>query len=90
MTYGVFTMRLILIALISATALAACASAPAPQSSPLKAEAKTEAPKGPQCYNGDADQFLAVGSVAAIAGVNVQCKASADGKSAQWDSAKAM
>lgn len=82
-------MRLMLIALISATALTACASTPAPQSEPLKIAAQTETPKGPQCYNGDADQFLAVGSVAAIAGVNVQCNASADGKSAQWDSAKA-
>jgi len=82
-------MRLMPIVLFCATVLSACAAPPAPQSEPLRIAAQMEAAKGPQCYNGDADQFLAVGSVAAIAGVNVQCNASADGKSAQWDSAKA-
>lgn len=71
--------------------VAACAStqppaaAPAPVAAPAPAAAApAEAKPAPQCWNGDAGQFVAVGTKAAIAGVNVECKLTADGKSAQW------
>ena len=81
-------MRLMLTALFSATTLFACASTPAPAPAP-HAEKAAETSKSPQCYSGDADKFFDVGSTTSIAGVAVMCLATADGKSAAWDGAKA-
>ncbi len=76
-----------LIAIASVVLLSACASqAPAP--APAKAEAAPApapaAKKAPQCWNGDASAFQDVGAKANISGVAVECKPTADGKSAQW------
>ncbi len=57
--------------------LSACASqAPAPAAEAAK--------PGPQCYSGDHSRFFSVNDKTTIAGVNVVCKATADGKAAQW------
>lgn len=69
--------------------LAACASTPpaAPAAAPVAAAPAAkpaEAKPAPQCWNGDASQFVAVGTKTAISGVNVECKLTSDGKSAQW------
>ncbi len=70
----------------AATLLTACASqstAPAPSAAAPAAEKKA-----PQCWNGDAAAFQAVGTKATISGVAVECKPTSDGKAAQWMSAK--
>ena len=64
--------------------LAACASTPPAAPAAKPAEAKP----APQCWNGDASQFVAVGTKTAISGVNVECKLTSDGKSAQWRGVK--
>lgn len=64
--------------------LSACASqAPAPAEM-AAAPAAAAAKPGPQCYSGDHSRFFNVNDKATIAGVNVVCKATADGKAAQW------
>ncbi len=71
----------------AATLLTACASqstAPAPSAAAAPAAEK----KAPQCWNGDAAAFQAVGAKATISGVAVECKPTSDGKAAQWMSAK--
>lgn len=69
-------------------ALSACATqatppvavpAPAPVAAAPAAE-----PKAPECYNGDAGKFEAVGTVSAISGITVVCEKTADGMNAQW------
>lgn len=91
------------IVIAAALIMTACATQ-TPSPTPAKAEpaksepAKTQATpaaaapaaekKAPQCWNGDAGRFENVGVKATIAGVAVECKLSADGKSAQWVSAK--
>jgi len=73
----------------AATILTACASqstAPAPAAPAAAAPAAEK--KAPQCWNGDAGAFQAVGAKAVISGVAVECKPTSDGKSAQWMSAK--
>jgi hypothetical protein len=78
-------MRTLIVSSI-AVLLSACASqAPtkaeaAPAPAPVAAAAKP----GPQCYSGDDSRFFDVGANASIAGVKVVCKATADGKAAQW------
>lgn len=42
------------------------------------------AAKAPQCWNGDAGVFQDMGSKATISGIAVTCKATSDGKNAQW------
>ncbi len=72
----------------AATLLTACASqstAPAPAAT---AAAPAAEKKAPQCWNGDAAAFQAVGAKAVISGVAVECKPTSDGKAAQWMSAK--
>ncbi len=86
-------MRTVL-ALVTVVSLAACAT-PAPAPAPSTTPAPTPAPaapaaaakpvaKAPQCWNGDESKFMDVGSKASISGVAVECKPTADGKSAQW------
>ncbi len=70
----------------AATLLTACANqstTPAPSAAAPAAEKKA-----PQCWNGDAGAFQAVGVKATISGVAVECKPTSDGKAAQWMSAK--
>ncbi len=63
--------------------LSACAShAPAPAEK--AAASSTQAKVSPQCYSGDHGRFFNVNEKTAIAGVNVVCKATSDGKAAQW------
>lgn len=81
-------MRTLIVA-VPALLLAACATqAPAPAdkaAAPAATPAATAAAKpGPQCYSGDHSRFFNVGDKASIAGVNVVCKATGDGKAAQW------
>lgn len=79
-------MRSILAVSFVATAalLSACASQEkAPASAPAPATA-APAQKAPQCWNGDVGAFQDLGTKATISGVKVECKPTADGKSAQW------
>jgi len=79
------------LALISVLATACATQSPppaAPAAAPApKAEAKPAA-KAPQCWNGDESKFIDVGVKATVAGVNVKCELTGDGKSAQWTSGK--
>ena len=61
--------------------LAACAS-PAP--TPAAPAASAEKKAAPQCWSGDHSKFFDAGTKTAISGVNVECKATSDGKAAQW------
>ena len=71
-------MRNFLMISAAALGLSACASqTPAPAVSAPAAPA-------PQCWNGDAGAFMAVGTQAEISGVKVTCEKTADGKNAQW------
>lgn len=72
-------MRSLIIAAALALTLAACATQTTPP-----AAAPTPAPKAPECYNGDAGKFEAVGTVSSISGVKVVCEKTSDGKNAQW------
>ncbi len=78
----------ILAALSAVTLLSACASQTAAPAKPAAAHAApaaaAPAAKAPQCWNGDLGAFQDIGTKATIAGVAVECKPSADGKSAQW------
>lgn len=77
-------MRTFLATSAVALGLTACASqAPAP-AQPAAASAPAAAAKAPQCWNGDAGKFMAVGTQAAISGVTVVCEKTSDGKNAQW------
>ncbi|NSL56769.1 hypothetical protein [Uliginosibacterium aquaticum] len=73
---------------------AACASSPETQPAPVAAvapapvAAAAPAVAAPQCYNGDLGNFQAVGTVASVSGVKVQCKLTSDGKGASWNTAK--
>ena len=63
--------------------LSACASqAPAPAEK--AAASPSPAKASPQCYSGDHGRFFNDNEKTAIAGVNVVCKATSDGKAAQW------
>lgn len=83
-------MRRFLASSAIALGLSACASqAPAPaQPAVSVTPAATAASKAPQCWNGDAGAFMAVGTKAAISGVTVVCEKTTDGKHAQWMAAK--
>lgn len=71
--------------LLAAVIVSACASsAPAP----TQAKSAEAAKPAPQCYSGDDGKFHPVAQKATISGVEVVCAATADGKSAQWMSAK--
>lgn len=75
-------MRAFLITSAIALGLSACAgqtTAPA---------VATPAAKAPQCWNGDAGKFEAVGAKATLSGVAVVCEKTSDGKNAQWMGAK--
>ncbi|MDO6385534.1 MULTISPECIES: hypothetical protein [unclassified Uliginosibacterium] len=85
-------MRTILVASLFLLT-AACASSP--ETKPVAATAPAApvvaapaAPKAPECYNGDLGSFQAVGTVATVSGVKVQCKLTSDGKGASWNTAK--
>lgn len=72
--------------LVSTVVLSACASStPAPTAEKAAEVAKP----APRCYSGDDGKFHPLGQGATISGVDVVCAATADGKSAQWMSAKA-
>jgi hypothetical protein len=85
-------MRSLITAAALALALTACATqttppaaAPTTAAVPAPVTAATApAPKAPECYNGDAGKFEAVGTVSAISGVKVVCEKTSDGKNAQW------
>lgn len=82
---------LVLIALLagcasSEPAPAPKAAAPATTPAPVQAAAPAPAP-APRCYSGDSGKFHPVGEKTSIAGVDVTCTATTDGKSAQWASA---
>jgi hypothetical protein len=84
-------MRHLIIAAAVALTLTACATqspqpvaAPAPAAAAPAAAAPAPAPKAPECYNGDAGKFEAVGTVSSISGVKVVCEKTADGKNAAW------
>jgi hypothetical protein len=88
-------MRSLIIAAALALTLTACATqstppaaaptpAAAPAPAPAAAAAPAPAPKAPECYNGDAGKFEAVGTTTSISGVKVVCEKTADGKNAQW------
>jgi len=66
----------------------ACATqptpAPAPAPAPAAQAAAKPAAKAPQCWSGDESKFIDVGVKATVAGVNVECKLTGDGKAAQW------
>lgn len=83
-------MRAFLATSAIALGLTACASqAPTPApATPAPAAAAAPAAKAPQCWNGDAGQFMAVGSKTTISGVAVVCEKTSDGKNAQWMGAK--
>lgn len=77
-------MRSLILAAVSAIALAACASStPAPEKTAATPAAAPAAP-APQCYSGDHGKFFDVGAKTAISGVQVVCEKTADGKNAQW------
>ena len=79
-------MRNFLIISAAALGLSACAGqTPAPAAStPAAASASKAAAPAPQCWNGDAGAFMAVGAQAEISGVKVTCEKTSDGKNAQW------
>lgn len=80
-------MRAFLATSAIALGLSACASqntSPAPAVATPAPTAAASAPKAPQCWNGDASQFMDVGSSANISGVMVVCEKTSDGKNAQW------
>lgn len=85
-------MRSLITAAALALILTACATqatppaaAPTPAAAPAPVvAAPAPAPKEPECYNGDAGKFEAVGTVSAISGIKVVCEKTADGKNAQW------
>lgn len=77
-------MRAFLATSAIALGLTGCATqAPVPAEKPV-APAATPAAVTPQCWNGDAGKFEAVGSQASISGVAVVCEKTSDGKNAQW------
>lgn len=71
-------MRYLIIA-AAALSLAACAT----QEPAKTAEAKPAA-KAPQCWSGDHSKFFDAGAKTTIAGVDVTCEKTSDGKNAQW------
>ena len=82
-------MRNFLMVSAIALGLSACATqtpAPAPAAAAPAAPAASATPAAPapQCWNGDAGAFMAVGTQAEISGVKVTCEKTADGKNAQW------
>lgn len=72
-------MRSLLAVSVAALFLSACASQATPP-----APAAAAAAKAPQCWNGDAGKFEALGVKTRISGVEVVCKPTSDGKNAQW------
>ena len=72
-------LRAFLAASSIALGLSACAT-----QTPAPAPAQKPAAPAPQCWNGDAGKFEAVGTKATISGVAVTCEKTADGKNAQW------
>lgn len=75
--------------LVSTTALGlvACAGqspSPSPTLATAPTPAQNAAPKAPQCWNGDAGKFVAIGVTETISGVVVVCEKTSDGKNAQW------
>jgi hypothetical protein len=79
-------MRSLLAVSVAALFLSACASQATPPAAPAAtpAPAAAAAPKAPQCWNGDAGKFEALGVKTRISGVEVVCKPTSDGKNAQW------
>jgi hypothetical protein len=82
-----FSMRSLFAVSVAALFLTACASQstpPAPAAATPAPAVAAAAPKAPQCWNGDAGKFEAVGVKTKISGVEVACKPTSDGKNAQW------
>lgn len=74
--------------------LVGCASPETKPAAPKAAETKpaeakpAEAKKAPQCWSSDHNKFFDIGEKAEISGVKVECKATSDGKNAQWMGSK--
>jgi hypothetical protein len=79
-------MRSLLAVSVAALFLSACASQATPPAAPAATPvpAAAAAPKAPQCWNGDAGKFEALGVKTKSSGVEVVCKPTSDGKNAQW------
>ncbi len=76
---------LTIIALLVASASAYAQTPPSPATAPTAtAPASAEAKPAPQCWHADESKFFDVGTKTSISGVNVECKATSDGKAAQW------
>jgi hypothetical protein len=71
-------MRYLIIA-AAALSLAACAT-----QEPVKTAEAKPAAKVPQCWSGDHNKFFDAGAKTTIAGVDVTCEKTSDGKNAQW------
>lgn len=75
-----------LLASATALGLVACAGqslAPSPTTATAAAQ-NAAVPIAPQCWNGDAGKFVAVGVTETISNVVVVCEKTSDGKNAQW------
>ena len=80
---------MLILAVLPFTLLVGCAdTATKPAEAPKPAEAKPAEAKKPQCWSGDHNKFFDLGEKAEISGVKVECKATTDGKNAQWMGAK--
>ncbi|WP_153108797.1 hypothetical protein [Propionivibrio limicola] len=77
-------MRSLFILTAAVLALTACASQSTAPAKPAEAAKPAVAAKVPQCYSGDHGKFFNVGEKATLAGVDVVCEKTSDGKSGQW------
>jgi len=74
-------MRLVSPLLLSVL-MTACATQETVPAKPV--DAPKPAQKAPQCWSGDESKFFDVGQKAKVAGIDVTCTATTDGKNAQW------
>lgn len=77
-------MRSLFIVVTAAFVLSACATPSAEPAKHAEAAKPMAAAKAPQCYSGDHGKFFDLGAKATLAGVDVVCEKSSDGKAAQW------
>ena len=77
-------MRSLFILTAAVLALTACATQSTTPAKTTETAKPVEAAKAPQCYSGDHGKFFDLGAKATLAGVDVICEKSSDGKSAQW------
>ena len=78
-------MRILTTLGLIATLTACSSTQPQPTPAPTPtAPASAEHKAAPQCWSGDHSKFFDAGTKTAISGVNVECKATSDGKAASW------